>query len=158
MLQLKCASGLIFIYFETLVQINLLNTVACGPSLVYMLQFLLNNFKLMAKNLQKRNKLDDSALIRTQSYTVSLKFATLNFYQMCVSDDSCLCEACMFFFAFLAICIHAITGSLQHITFSSWVYYKVNIGRIYPLELYNVHKGGLKHHQPSLFLKAIPLT
>ena len=69
MLQLKCARGLIFIYFETLVQINLLNTVACGPSLVYMLQFLLNNFKLMAKNLQKRNKLDDSALFRTQSYT-----------------------------------------------------------------------------------------
>ena len=47
-------------------------------------------------------------------------------------------------------------GSLQHITFS--VYCKVNIGRIYPLELYNVHKGGLKHHQPCLFLKAIPLT
>ena len=50
-------------------QINLFNTVACGPSLLYMLQFLLKNFKLMAKNLQKRNKLDDSALFRTQSYT-----------------------------------------------------------------------------------------
>ena len=24
---------------------------------------------------------------------------------------------------------------LQYVTFSSWVYYKVNIGRIYPLEL-----------------------
>ena len=64
-------------------QINLLNTVECGPSLVYMLQFLLNNFKLMAKNVQKRNK---------------LKSAILNFYQMCVSesDGSCLCEACKF--------------------------------------------------------------
>ena len=95
---------------------------------------MLNNFKLMAKNLQKRNKLDDSA--------------TLNFYQICVSDGSCLCEACMFMkhitcvnltethiLCFIAICIHAITGSLQHITFSSWVYYKVNIGPIYPLEL-----------------------
>ena len=59
---------------------------------------------------------------------------------------------------FLAICIHAISGSLQHITFSSWVYYTVNIGRIYPLEPYNVHKGGLKHHQVCLFLKAIPLN
>ena len=58
---------------------------------------------------------------------VSLKSATLNFYQMCVSDGSCLCEACMF---------------MKHINC-------VN---------YNVHKGGLKHHQPCLFLKAIPLT
>ena len=28
---------------------------------------------------------------------------------------------------------------------------KVNIGRIYPLEL-TVHKGGLKNYQPRLFL------
>ena len=48
-----------------------------------MLQFLLNNFKLMAKNVQKRNK---------------QKSAILNFYQMCVSesDGSCLCQACKF--------------------------------------------------------------
>ena len=147
MLQLKFASGLIFIYFETLVQINWLNTVECGPSLVYMLQFLLNNFKLMAKNVQKINKPDDSALFRTQSYTGITEICYFKFLpNVCIRIRLC----------FLAICIHAITGSLQHITFSSWVYYKVNIGRIYPLELYNVQKDGLKHHQPCLFLKAIP--
>ena len=32
---------------------------------------------------------------------------------------------------FLAMCLHVIS----YVTFSSWVYYKVNIGRIYPLEL-----------------------
>ena len=131
MLQLRCASGLIFIYFETLVQINLLNTVECGPSLVYMLQFLLN-FKLMAKNVQKRNKLDDSALFRTQSYTGITEICYFKF----------LPNVCIRIRWFMSL------WGLQ--------VYETHIGRIYPLELYNVQKGGLKHHQPCLFLKAIP--
>ena len=67
-------------------QINISNTVACGPSLVYILQFMLNNFKLMAKNLQKRNKLDDSAFFQTQSYTGSTEIYYFKFLpNLCIS-------------------------------------------------------------------------
>ena len=58
---------------------------------------------------------------------ISAKFAYL-------IDGSCLYEAYMFLhikLCFLAICLHVIS----YVTFSSWVYYKVNIGPIYPLEL-----------------------
>ena len=40
-------------------------------------------------------ELGDSAFFRTQSY-ISSNSATLNFYQICLLDDSCLCEAYLF--------------------------------------------------------------
>ena len=92
---------------------------------------------------------------------VSLKSATLNLYQMCVSDGSCLCEACMFMKHIICVSLQYVYMQLPvaitayNIFFLSLL---VNIGRIYALELYNVHKGGLKYHQLCLFLKAIPLT
>ena len=126
MIQLKCASGLIdlFIYFETLVKINLLNTVACGPSLVYMLQFLLNNFKLMANNLQKRNKLDDSALFRTQSFSGITEICYFKF----LSDGSCLCEACIFMKHITCVNLfmkHIICVSLQYVYMQLPVVYSI---------------------------------
>ena len=49
---------------------------------------------------------------------VSLKSATLNFYQMCVSDGSCLCEACMFMKHITCVNLfmkHIICFSLQYV-------------------------------------------
>ena len=53
---------------------------------------------------------------------ILLKSATLNFYQICVSDGSCLCEACMF---------------MKHITC-------VNLFmKVYPCNMYPCNTGSL---------------
>ena len=59
---------------------------------------------------------------------VSLKSATLNFYQMCVSDGSCLCEACMFMKHINCVNLfmkHIVCVSLQYVYMQLPVVYSI---------------------------------
>ena len=73
-----------------------------------------------------------------------------------VLDSSCLCGPTWSCTWIVFYCNMSTCNYWQLCNIFFLVYYKVNMGPIYLLEL-NVHghEGGLKHHHPCIFLKAL---